>query len=74
MLFDIHLTLKERQTGITTEIDTRVEVQLTGDGYKTFNPTVAHSGTGATPQAAILSYLHQLLHSEEALAFREKLR
>ncbi len=76
MLFDVRLSLRERPTGVSTEVDVRLQVEKTPDGgYKAFNPVTSPIwGAGATPQSAILDFLNQQLHSVEALTFNQGLR
>ena len=73
MMFDVRLMMKERQTGVITEVVITLQVDQTAEGYKAFNPLASSIiGTGATPQAALLNYLNQQLHSVEALAFHRE--
>ena len=73
MMFDVRLVMREKRTGVNTEVDTRLQVSQAPEGYRAYNydasPIV---GKGATPQAAMLNYLDQQLHSVEALAMRKE--
>lgn len=72
MMFDVRLTMKERHSGIATEVEVRLEVLRTGKGYETYTLLSSIVGSGASPQSALLDYLNQQLHSLEALAFNQQ--
>lgn len=73
MLFDARLQLREKLTGVSTDVDIRLQVDKTDDGYTAYNPVAsALVGRGTSPQGAILDYLNQQLHRVEAVAFNQQ--